>query len=73
MNWKPLTLGERMVMIARIAAAEHVRQAIDAADTELRTREGVLRMTSEVALAPGTFSDQHSITPDERDEHRESA
>lgn len=27
MTLDPLTLGERMVMIARIAAAEHIRQA----------------------------------------------
>lgn len=35
MKLDPLTLGERMVMIARIAAAEHIRQAAKGQGVEI--------------------------------------
>lgn len=35
MNLQVLTLGERMVMIARIAAAEHIRQAAKGEGVEI--------------------------------------
>lgn len=59
MKLEPLTLGERIVMIARIAAAEHVRQVVNRA---IRVeQEAALR---QARMAPGTFNDTSTIKPD---------
>ena len=61
MKLKPLTLGERMVMIARIAAAEHIRQAAAEAGVDLVRIQTLLR---EAHMPPGPFNSNPPIKPD---------
>lgn len=59
MKLEPLTLGERIVMLARIAAAEHVRQVVNRA---IRAKqEAQLRQAK---MTPGTFNVTSTIGRD---------
>jgi hypothetical protein len=64
MRLEPLTLGERMVMIARIAAAEHIRQAakkdgVEIAQIQTLIREAKMPQLSK--LTPGAFQTTRPI------------
>jgi hypothetical protein len=71
MTLDPLTLGERMVMIARIAAAEHIRQAAKGAGVEIAQLRMLIReakLTPELSnLDPGTFNTSSAIKHDPRE------
>ncbi len=56
MKLEPLTLGERIVMIARIATAEHIRQHVKQAEREASQRE--------TPMTPGTFNNSATIKRD---------
>lgn len=64
MNLKTLTLGERMVMAARIAAAEHIRQAAKASGVDVAQ---VQRLLSNASGTAGTFNTVHPIKLDPKE------
>ena len=64
MNLDVLTLGERMVMVARIAAAEHIRQTargegVEIAQISMLIREA--RMPEPAKINPVSFNTTHTI------------